>query len=89
MSKLTPEQIGEQLSDWQIEGNEIEKTFQFSDFKAAIEFVNRVADLAEKAQHHPDIEINYNKVEIELTTHDEGGVTQKDIDIAKQIETLL
>jgi 4a-hydroxytetrahydrobiopterin dehydratase len=58
------------------------RTFQFQDFVAALRFVNRVADLAERAGHHPDIDIRYNRVRLGLTTHDAGGLTGKDFELA-------
>lgn len=72
---------------WQQDGNAIQKTFTFGNFVEALAFVNRVGDLAEKAQHHPDIFMHgYKHVTITLTTHDQGGVTQKDRDLASGIE---
>jgi 4a-hydroxytetrahydrobiopterin dehydratase len=70
------------LPDWRVESGELVRTFQFSDFRAAMAFVNRVADLAEEAGHHPDIDIRYNKVRLALVTHDAGGITAKDFDLA-------
>jgi len=71
---------------WTIESGELVRTFVFSDFRAAISFVNQVADLAEQAGHHPDIDIRYNKVRLALVTHDAGGLTAKDFDLAFQAE---
>ena len=67
-------------------GDGITRLFQFKDFPAAIQFVNRLADLAEKAFHHPDIDIRWNKVSLFLTTHDSGGLTRKDFDLAGKID---
>jgi 4a-hydroxytetrahydrobiopterin dehydratase len=64
----------------------LSKTFQFDTFPAGITFVSRVADAAEAAQHHPDIDIRYTKITCMLTTHDAGGITQKDLDMASEIE---
>lgn len=86
---LSPEELSkalEGIAGWEILEKEIQKTFEFEDFKGALDFVNKVGALAEEANHHPEIEINYNKVEIELSTHTAGGITQKDMDLAKQIE---
>lgn len=86
---LNNEQIREQLSQfsgWKVSDKKIEKEFSFEDFRGSVDFVNRVANLAESANHHPEIEIDYDKVEIELSTHSAGGVTQKDIDLATEIE---
>ncbi len=76
----------ESLAGWERDGDEIEKKFRFDDFKASMAFVNRVADLAEKADHHPDITIKYNRVKMTLSTHSEGGVTEKDFALAAQID---
>lgn len=65
------------------------KTFEFSDFKASMSFVNQIAEIAEKNNHHPNIAINFNKVEITTTTHSEGNrVTDKDEKLALEIEAL-
>ncbi len=74
------------LTDWNREGEAIARTFRLKDFGAAMNFVNAVAELAESAQHHPDIDIRYNKVAIALTTHDEGGISDKDVALAQQLE---
>lgn len=86
--KLSPEQISARLGNWKIEGDKLEKEFTFKDFKGSIKFINEVAKEAEKKNHHPEIEINYNKVEIELTTHSEGGITAKDVELAQAIEEI-
>ena len=66
----------------------LSRTFQFKDFPAAIKFVNAVAELAEKAWHHPDIDIRWNKVTLTLTTHDAGGLTEKDFVLARKFDEL-
>ena len=76
------------LAGWSYSANAIHKKFTFESFMPGIEFVNRIAEAAEKAQHHPDITINYNVVAISLSTHSEGGVTRKDIALAGQIDAL-
>ena len=76
-------------SAWNNDAAGLKKTFVFSNFVEAMIFVNGVANLAESAQHHPDIEINYNKVHLSLITHDAGNVvTDKDRNLASQIDTL-
>lgn len=75
-----------QLPGWQIESGELVRTFQFPDFVAALKFVNSVGDLAEKAGHHPDIDIRYNRVRLALVTHSAGGLTEKDFDLAAQAQ---
>lgn len=74
-----------QLSGWQVEGKQLQCTRKFPDFVTAIEFVNKLVEPAESAGHHPDLTISYNKVGIILTTHDAGGLTQKDFDLAQII----
>jgi 4a-hydroxytetrahydrobiopterin dehydratase len=74
------------LSGWELDDDEIQKKYKFSDFREAMTFVNRVAQLAEAADHHPDIEIKYNSVKLELSTHSEGGLTEKDFALATQID---
>ena len=76
------------LPDWTTDGETISRTFKFKDFVNAIDFVNKLVEPAEKAGHHPDIAISYNKVTINLTTHDAGGITQKDFDLAQTISQL-
>lgn len=79
------QRLGE-LGDWEREGEEIHKVFEFDDFKGAIDFVNGVARLAERYDHHPDIDIRWNKVRLALSTHSEGGLTPWDFDLANDIE---
>ena len=74
-----------ELAGWKQNGNAIEKNFEFADFKAAMAFVNKMADLAEQANHHPDIDIRYNKVKLSLVSHDSGGVTDRDVRMAERI----
>lgn len=68
--------------DWERAGGEITRTYQFTDFSQSMGFVTRVALEAEKANHHPDIDIRWNKVKLTLSTHSEGGLTVKDLDLA-------
>ena len=89
MAKLTAEAIQEglkKLSGWSLKGEAISQQYTCPSFPEAINFVNRVADLAEQADHHPDILINYRRVTLTLSTHNEGGITQKDFDLAERIE---
>lgn len=91
MAKLKASQIKTALAkvpDWKKQGANITRTFQFKDFVAAIKFVNVTAKLAEKAWHHPDIDIRWNKVTLTLSTHSEGGLTEKDFKLAKQFDRL-
>ncbi len=74
------------LSGWSRRGDAITKTFQFRNFLTGIGFVSAVAKAAEAADHHPDIDIRYTKVTCTLSTHSAGGITQKDLDMAKKID---
>ena len=76
------------LPDWRLDGQTIARPFHFKDFPAALKFVNLVADLAEQAQHHPDIDVLWNKVTLALTTHAAGGLTEKDFALARQCDAL-
>lgn len=89
MKKLNAAQIKTALAgvpDWKKNGVCITRTCPFKDFPAAIKFVNTVARLAEKAWHHPDINIRWNKVALTLTTHDAGGLTRKDFILARKFD---
>ncbi len=82
---MTEEQIEAALEDlpqWSEVNGVIQRTYQFKDFVASMKFVATIADMAEERQHHPDILIRYNKVTLTLSTHDAGGITQKDFDLA-------
>ncbi|WP_310556812.1 4a-hydroxytetrahydrobiopterin dehydratase [Flavobacterium sp.] len=78
----------EDLPDWNFENNGIEKKFEFKNFSQALGFIVQVGVLAEKANHHPELYNVYNKVNIRLTTHDADGVTDKDFNLATNIEKL-
>lgn len=88
---LTDKEIQEQaqrLEDWTVEGKKLQRTFKFKDFVEAIAFINKIVEPAEAAAHHPDLEISYNKVNVTLTTHDAGGLTSKDFDLAQAISKI-
>ena len=89
MSRLHDDEVRlalKDLPDWKYFANAIHKDFRFRGFRAAIAFVNRVAEQATAAGHHPDIEIHYDRVHLSLTTHSDGGVTEKDVALAHAIE---
>jgi 4a-hydroxytetrahydrobiopterin dehydratase len=91
MPKLTASQIKSALASvpkWSKKGVNIRRTYEFKDFPPAIKFVNAVAKLAERAGHQPDIDVRWNKVTLALSTHDEGGLTQKDFDLAAKFDRL-
>lgn len=77
------------LPDWSLAGEEIVRNYTFPDFIAAMRFVDRVAELAERAAHHPDIDIRYNRVRLALVTHDAGGLTELDFQLAAECDALL
>ncbi|MBM4166731.1 MAG: 4a-hydroxytetrahydrobiopterin dehydratase [Ignavibacteria bacterium] len=79
----------QKLSVWKLAENEITKQFVFKDFIQAIGFINQVAILAEKFDHHPDIDIRWNKVTLTLFTHSAGGLTEKDFILAKEIDKIV
>lgn len=91
MKKLGLKEIRTALAGipaWRKSGSAITRTFEFADFVAAMKFVNAVARAAEKAGHHPDIDIRWNKVKLTLTTHDAGCLTQKDFALAARCDAL-
>jgi 4a-hydroxytetrahydrobiopterin dehydratase len=92
MGKLSAVGVKRQLArlrGWKQAGDAIRKQYAFAGFKDAIFFVNTVAGLAEKAGHHPDITVTYNRVALLLSTHDAGGLTRKDFELARRIEAVL
>jgi len=90
MPALPDSEIAERLTaldGWAREGDEIVKTFELPSFPDAIEFVSRIAAFAEAANHHPDLDIRYRRVRVALTTHDQGGITDKDFALAGEIQS--
>ena len=91
MSKLNDEQVRDGLSGlaaWERQGDEIVKEYGFEGFGDAVAFVVGIAFRAEKADHHPDLDIRYNRVRVALSTHSEGGITDKDLALAGEIEAV-
>jgi 4a-hydroxytetrahydrobiopterin dehydratase len=89
MPALTAKQISLQLPavpQWSKRAKSIVRTYEFADFLKSIAFVKLIAPKAQKANHHPDIDIRYNQVKLTLTTHDEGGITEKDFALAAQCD---
>jgi 4a-hydroxytetrahydrobiopterin dehydratase len=80
LPRAEAEQRLKSLKDWSLEGDAIRKQYTFADFSAAVAFVNRLAPLAEAADHHPDILISYKRVTLTYSTHSEGGLTAKDFE---------
>ena len=91
MARLSDEEVGERLEGlegWTREGEAIRKRFELDDFKGSVEFVNRLTPAAEEMNHHPDLEISWNKVTVSLSTHSEGGLTASDFELAGKIDSL-
>jgi 4a-hydroxytetrahydrobiopterin dehydratase len=90
MQALSREEVEKQLKNlgcWQLEKNAIVREFQFASFRESLAFVNAIGAHAEQVDHHPDIDIRYNRVYLRLWTHDAGGLTHRDVDFAAQINT--
>jgi len=91
MPKLPQAELDRALRDlpgWTLKDGAITKTFKHDSFPEAIVFVNAVAHLAELANHHPDIDIRYSNITLALVTHDQGGITDKDVQLARRIEEI-
>lgn len=89
--KLDRHQVAEQLQrlpKWSLQGDQIERHLTFPDFVSAMNFVNKLASAAEELGHHPEIRIVYNRVDLALSTHDAGGLTEKDFQLAHRIDSL-
>jgi 4a-hydroxytetrahydrobiopterin dehydratase len=89
---LRPEAVENLLGEvpnWKLQENSIERTFKFGRFQEAIDFVNRVAQEAENMNHHPDIDIRWNKVKLVLSTHSAGGLTNNDFMLATKLDKLV
>lgn len=89
MAKLDQEQITERLKTlpgWEQKDNAITKRYKFKEFMDGIHFINQIAEVAERMDHHPDIAINYTRITFTLSTHDQGGITEKDFKLAHEIE---
>src|SRR4249920_1430650 len=81
--------LAEGLPGWDFDGEAIRKEFVFKGFMAAIAFIDRLAPKAQEARHHPDLENHYNRVLVSLSTHDQGGVTEHDIALARAIDSVI
>ena len=89
MARLNDEEIGERLGrlqGWERDGDAIRKTYEGEDFMSSVDLVNRLAPVAEEMNHHPDLEISWNKVTVTLSTHSEGGLTENDFELAGRID---
>jgi 4a-hydroxytetrahydrobiopterin dehydratase len=91
MAALSDDEIERGLSDlsgWERDGNAIKKQFKLDDFQGSVDFLNRITPVAEDMNHHPDVCISWNTVDITLSTHSEGGLTGNDFELAHQIDSL-
>ena len=91
MATLSDDEIAERLSatEWERDGNAIGRDFKFADFAQALAFVNRVGEVAEELNHHPDILLHgWNRVRLTVTTHSEGGLTENDFQLATRVDAL-
>jgi len=89
--KLNSQEISDKLNrlnGWKLEDNAIRKVYLFKDFAESMKFVNKVAEMAEEMDHHPDIFIQYNRVTLTLSTHSAGGITEKDFDLATRVDQI-
>lgn len=89
--KLNAQEIEENLKNlegWEVSGEKIKKRFEFKNFAESLEFVNKAGAIAEGKDHHPDIYFGWGYAEFEITTHDAGGLTHNDFDLAKEIDLL-
>jgi len=92
MAALSAAEIAQKLPaipEWGLEKDALARSFSFSDFREAMSFVNSVAAIAERAGHHPDIDIRYNQVHLALSSHDAGGITDRDFALAAEIGDIL
>ena len=92
MSRLSVTEIQEKLSalnEWEFKDNTIRKTFTFETYMESIGFINRLAEIAEENNHHPDMVVGWCKIDVAFTSHDQGGVTTACIDMAKKAESVL
>jgi 4a-hydroxytetrahydrobiopterin dehydratase len=91
MAVLSDDEVQQRLGrldGWERKDGSIVRTFQFEDFQGSVDFVNRITPAAEEMNHHPDLEISWNKVTVTLSTHSEGGLTGNDFELAQQIQEL-
>jgi 4a-hydroxytetrahydrobiopterin dehydratase len=91
MALLSDDEVRQRLGDlqgWERDGDAIKRQFKFEDFQASVDFVNRLTPAAEEMGHHPDLAISWNTVDCTLSTHSEGGLTENDFELAKQIDAL-
>ena len=89
LSKEDVKRLLKKIPEWEHEGKKLTRTIEWDDFQEAIDFINDLAEIVEDAGHHPDIEIHRNVVILSLTTHEAGGITEMDFDVAERIDNLV
>ena len=92
MAVLNDDEIQSRLSElsgWERDGEAIKRQFKFDDFQGSVDFVNRITPAAEEMNHHPDLSISWNTVDLTLTTHSQGGITESDFELAAQVDSLV
>jgi 4a-hydroxytetrahydrobiopterin dehydratase len=89
LNRREAEELAREVPDWKLVDSHLEKEYHFKDFDETMKFVNRVAEVAKQEDHHPDIEVSYNKVRLELSTHSIGGLSRNDFRLAAKISRLL
>jgi len=89
LSMAEAEELAREVPEWSLEDKAIERVFRFKDFREAMAFVNKAADVAEEEGHHPDIWISWNKVRLTLTTHKIGGLSRNDFILAAKVDRLV
>ena len=92
MAALSDDEVQRRLNElpgWESDGSSLKRRFKFEDFQASVDFVNRIAPVAEDMNHHPDIAISWNTVDLTLTTHSQGGITENDFELAAQVDSLV
>lgn len=89
LSKEDLKRLLKKTPEWEIDGKKITRSIEFDGFTEAVDFLNEVAEVAEDEGHHPDVDIRYGKVVLMLTTHDAGGVTEADVEVAKRLDNLI
>lgn len=91
MEKLSAQELNQalkKLKGWSIEGEALRRRWEFRDFREAMQFINRIAEIADRHDHHPELFNVYNQVELRYTTHDAGGITRRDIEVAAAIDNI-
>ncbi len=89
--RMTDDEVKDQLSKlggWEREGDALMREFEFANFVGSVDFVNRITPVAEEMNHHPDLELSWNRVTVSLTTHSAGGITERDLELARRIDAL-